>query len=302
MPSLNELRDGPAAGIDLIALKRSRALVSEVQTRLGQAGLLDPPADGDFGPVSEWAWRQYCALRGQADWGRLTARLARQLLSEDASSVYPLNASGADLASRALRSMQSLGYWIARHPDCVNLVYLEGINGDGSSNDNAVDRYNDLRCVISVREGRPVLLGAWAATTQPGWHWIQRPPEDVRDPVKAAAHIALGQYKAWCVGTHHGSTEHEALVQRAVIRVHRDRDRNGRRDGDPVFERADYGINQHHGNGSSTVGAYSAGCLVASSVAGHREFLRLAKTDARFLASNSYRFMTAIIGVNQLAG
>lgn len=299
MIDLAAIRDGAAAGVDLLALKANRSLTLEVQTRLSNLGLLDPPADGDFGPVSEWAWKQFCAHQGAPNHHHLTANLARSLLALDAGQLFTLELED-ELASRVVRTMLAEGYWLARHPKCINIAYLEGIDATGERNDNPVDRYNDLRCVVSIRDGKPVMLGAWTATTQPGWHWILNPDPDIQDPVKAAAHIALGQYKAWVVGTHNGSTSHEALVQRAKIKVHRDRDRNGRREGDPVFERADYGINQHHGNNSTVVGRYSAGCLVGNSVNGHREFMTIVKSDARYRASNGYRFMTSVIGAGEL--
>lgn len=294
MTTLADVRDGAEEGIDLLALSRNASLCREFQAQLGRIGLLDPPADGDFGPVTTWAWGQFCRIAEAAEGGRLTASLAGLLLSRE---PLPLDASGADLASRALRLMQERGYWIARHPDCVNIVYLEGTNPDGTPNDDAIDAYNDLRCAIAVRNGEPVMLGAWEATTQPGWHYILNPLPDTPDPVRGAAQIALGQFKAWCVGMHHANLPNaqEALVQRGKIRIHRDNDRNGKREGDPVFERADYGINQHHGSNSAHVGKHSAGCLVGQSVAGHREFMRWVKSDPRYVASSAYKFMTAVV-------
>ena len=300
MQTLAEIRDGRAEGVDLLTVRSRRTLVHEVQERLGHLGLLDPPVDGDLGPVSQWAWRTFCELHGVNDTTRITAALARDLLAGSADGLYPLDASGYDLASRICRSLRAQGYWMARHPDCVNIAYVEGHDPDGPRNTNPIDSYNDLRCIVAVRHGRPVLLGSWTATTQPGWHYILKPLDGIKDPVKAAAHIALGQYKAWCVGQHRGGTPHEALVQRDRIRVHRDANRDGQRDGDPVFERADYGINQHHGSNSAGVGKYSAGCLVASQVKGHREFMAIVKSDARYLASRSYKFMTAVLGAPEL--
>lgn len=300
MLTLSEIRDGRAEGIDLQTLRGQRSLIREVQDRLGHLGLLDPPADGDLGPVSRWAWREFCRLEGSDDVTRITAALARALLARDANTLLPLDASGPDLASRLARNLLAKGYWLARHPDCINIVYVEGHGIDGQRNDNAIDAYNDLRCVLAVRNGRAELLGAWPATTQPGWHYILKPIDGIKDPVKAAAHIAFGQYKAWCVGEHGGSTRHEALVQRDKLRVHRDANRDGRRDGDPIFERADYGINQHHGSNSTKVGKYSAGCLVASRVDGHRDFMSIVKRDPRYRANHGYKFMTTILGREQL--
>lgn len=301
MRTLAEVRDGPIDGLSLGDVRASRSLVRELQVRLAEMGLLDPPADGDVGPVTLWAWQAFCALRETADASRLSAALARDLLSSSADGLLPLMATGTTLADRCARSMVKLGYWVARHPGCVNIAYIEGHDLDGQRNANQTDLYNDIRLVFSVHEGAPKLLGAWTATSQPGWRAILNPLPSIKDAVKAAAQITLGQQKAWCVGTHNGSTSHEGLVQRDKVRIHRDRDRNGKRDGDPVFERPDYGINQHHGSNSKKIGGYSAGCLVANNKAGHEEFMRIVKQDARYKASNSYKYMTAIIGSEQLS-
>jgi hypothetical protein len=300
MNTLAEIRDGPAAGLDFETFRRRKALVTEVQACLAGVGLLDPPADGDFGPVSLWAWRTFCARHEVDDLTRITADLARLLLATDANAMFPLRIDGTDLVTRVARSMLALGYWIARHPQCVNIAYAEGIAPDGRGNDNRIDHYNDVRLAFTVRDGRPELLGAWTATTQPGWYYTHNPVAGIVDPVKAAAQIALGQYKAWVVGEHNGSNPHEALVQRAKLRVHRDKDRNGRRDGDPVFERPDYAINQHHGSNSQTIGKYSAGCLVGNRRKDHLQFMKIVKGDRRYTASRAYKFMTAVIGVEQL--
>ena len=114
MNTLAEIRDGPAVGLDFETFRRRKALVMEVQGRLAALGLLDPPADGDFGPVSLWAWRTFCARHDIDDLTRITADLARQLLVADANEFYPMRVEGGDLVSRVVRSMQALGYWIAR--------------------------------------------------------------------------------------------------------------------------------------------------------------------------------------------
>lgn len=300
MRTLSKVRDGPVAGISLVDARASRSLVKEVQGKLTELGLLDPPSDGDLGPVTIWAWQTFCALRETADASRLSAALARDLLSSGADELLPLKITGNTLVDRCARSMVKLGYWVARHPGCVNIAYIEGHDLGGKRNTNETDLYNDVRLAFSVHDGAPKLLGAWTATSQPGWQAILNPLPSIKDAVKAAAQIALGQQKAWCVGTHNGSTSHEGLVQRDKVRIHRDRDRNGKRDGDPVFERPDYGINQHHGSNSKKVGGYSAGCLVANHKAGHEEFMKTVKQDARYRASNSYKYMTAIIGSEQL--
>lgn len=295
---LSDIRDRRSEGVDLLRVARTPSLLRQIQERLAFHGLLDPPSDADLGPVSHWAWSAFCSRAKLATMSVVAAEHASALLDERA--LFPVKADGAGLADRIVRSMQALDYWVSGHPDCITIAYVEGVDTEGRRIDNAINAYNDIRAVVSIRDGSPVLLGAWTATTQPGWHWILQPMDGTADPVKGAAHVALGQYKAWCVGTHNGSRPHEALVQRGKVRIHRDHNRDGSRERDPQFVRADYGINQHHGGDSTRVEKYSAGCLVGNRVAEHRAFMALVKADARYKASNAYKFMTAILAQEQL--
>jgi peptidoglycan hydrolase-like protein with peptidoglycan-binding domain len=92
-------------------------LVRDVQERLNKIGLLDPPADGKFGPVSRWAFDAFLAkakLKGKTEIDR---EVAQRLVGETADGLFPLNPKN-DLAGRLVRAMQAKSHWIARHPDC----------------------------------------------------------------------------------------------------------------------------------------------------------------------------------------
>src|SRR5262249_9455644 len=112
----------------------------DIQARLIAQGLLDPPADGVLGPLSRWAMRE--------------------------PPPAPL-APGADLAGRIVRAMLARGHFVARHRDLLNIVYVEGMSPDGTLNDNAPNRFNDLRCLVRIVDGVPQLAGCWEATTEP---------------------------------------------------------------------------------------------------------------------------------------
>jgi len=239
----------------------------ELQQALIAAGLLDPPADGIIGPLTRWA-------AGERPPAPLTPR--------------------DDLAGRIVRAMQQRGHWIARHPDCLNIVYVEGLDPDGEPNDNAPNRFNDLRLLVRIVDGVPGVAGVWEATTEPSRRWTQDPMNP-----QGAARIAFGQYKAWAVGTHHG---HEALVQVAPVTVYRDANKDYRRDGDER-DTGLFGINQHWGYDlpRNDLGTSSAGCLVGRSTAGHREFMRLVKSDKRYVVSDGdYRFITTVMPASAL--
>jgi hypothetical protein len=293
--TLDEIAGG-APGVLRPLIGGDPALAGEIQARLATCGLLDPPVDGRFGPVSHWALEQFLKHHS-LDPSRVDADGARALLDPSSETdAYPIrDTNGTSLEQRIVRRMQALGHWICRHPDCFNIVYVEGIDPDGTMNDDAPNIFNDVRLLLRInRAGRPVIAGAWEATTEPGYYHtvIQR-----QDP-RGAARIAFGQYKAWAIGPHprSGATSHEALVQTANITVHRDFNADFQRWGDATFT-GTFGINQHWGYDMprTDIGKASAGCLVGRTKAGHREFMQLVRGDARYRASQGYRFMTTVL-------
>ncbi|MBC7781631.1 MAG: peptidoglycan-binding protein [Proteobacteria bacterium] len=280
--------------ISLALIGADKALARDVQQRLSVLGLLDPPVDGDFGPASLWAVSQFLRKAGMPGKTQIDREAARLLLGRQAEALFPL-AIPDTFAGRIVRAMQKEGHWLSRHPDCVNVVYLEGIDADGTPNADAPNVFNDLRVVLRVnRAGNPDIIDAWEATSEPGRFFtlVQK-----LDP-NGAARIAFGQYKAWSVGTHMSGrpSAHEALVQTKSITVHRDFNQDFDRVGDKTFDGM-FGVNQHWGFDlpKSDIGRASAGCLVGRTRVGHRAFMAIVKTDPRFVANNSYRFITTVM-------
>ena len=137
------------------------------------------------------------------------------------------SAPAGDLAQRIVAAMERKGYVLDRGPGEVNIVYVEGLNPDGTANDDADNEWNDLRLVIGFDAyHKPRIIGAWAATTEPGRYYVDHPVNSA-----GAARILFGQYRAWQVGMHRG--DHEALVQTGgTVTVCRDRNKDGLRTGD----------------------------------------------------------------------
>lgn len=184
---------------------------------------------------------------------------------------------GATLADRIVRAMVARSYVIHRGLGELNIVYIEGCNGDGTPNANRSNAFDDRRLVLTFVNGEPLIVGSWEATTQTGTRYTLSPVKP-----EGAAIIELGQQKCWEVGLHRG--QYEALVQTAgAVIVARDADKNYRRDGDKR-QTGYFGINQHHAYDAPTadIGGHSAGCLVGRTIAGHREFMKLIKTDPRY--------------------
>jgi lysozyme family protein len=222
-------------------------------------------------------------------WGRRVreVRAAALALAERAPTESG-HAVRGDLAGEIVAAMRAKGYRIDSDEGHLNIVYVECMNVDGTPNDNAPNQFNDLRAVIRFVGGKPVIAGAWEGTTEPSRRWTQEPMNP-----KGAARIAFGQYTAWQTGVHH---DHEALVQVAPVTVHRDLDKDYRRDGD-ARDTGLFGINQHWGYDlpRNDLGNSSAGCLVGRTKAGHRAFMALVKTDKRYLADRNHRFTTTVL-------
>jgi hypothetical protein len=298
--NIEDIATGRAGPIALSSIGGDRTLARQVQERLTEAGLLEPPADGDFGPVSHWAMEAFLRKVGMPGKGSLDKTAGQALLSTTIGSLFPLN-STTTLAGRIASAFQNESWWITRHPDCINIVYVEGLDADGSINDDAPNIFNDLRLLLRVnRSGNAEIVGCWEATSEPGTYFTKLKKEDPR----GAARIAFGQYKSWSVGMHPRSTPtvaYEALVQVKDITVCRDLNEDFERNGDATFSGL-FGINQHWGYDmpKNNIGNASAGCLVGRTKNGHREFMSLVKADPRYGASRGFRFMTAVMPASSL--
>lgn len=294
MKLIDIVNSGTAVPFDKI--RADVDLANELQTLLGDAGLLDPPADGDFRAVSEWALREAAKALGQGGKSAIDGSLARALLDTATTPLFPINPSN-DFAGKIVAHMMARKHWISRHPGCVNIVYVEGSAPDGTGNDNAPNKFNDVRLLLRIEPGTgtPKIVGRWEATTEPGRTFTNAPMNP-----KGAARIAFGQFKAWKVGEHSVGQAHEALVQAGKITVFRDLNKDFKRIGDQQNTGADFGINQHWGFDMTNVDNASAGCLVGRTRDGHREFMKLVKGDSRFAQNNGYRFMTVIIDHKEL--
>ena len=297
---LQQLAGGTASSVDFAMIAHDIELVRDVQGQLSIAGILDPPVDSKWGAVSQWALGTYLE-RGGFDPDRgITREAAARLSAENAGGLFGISI-GEGLASRAIAAMQRHGYWVSRHPKCLNIVYFEGMNVDGSANENRPNEFNDARLLISISsKGEPILEAGWDATTEPGRHYTEQPMEPT-----GAARIAFGQYKSWVVGTHLAGrpSGHEALVQAEQVTVCRDLNQDYSRAGDKMYTGV-FGINQHWGYDlpKGNLANSSAGCLVGRTKDGHRDFMRLLQGDSRYRASKAYRFVTTILPVSALLG
>jgi hypothetical protein len=266
-------------------------LTKEVQDKLSNMGLLDPPSDGEFGAYSKQALARFQEILGVEEEG-IGEQTAKALLGGKGISLI----LGDDLASRIVKYLREKNNYVAIGENYYNIVYLEGANADGVPNADRQNEWNDRRLVLEISsKGVPKIVGNYLATTEPGNYYTEHPMNP-----GGAARIAFGQYRAWCVGIHGNSEPHEALVQCGTIKVHRDKNKDGMRTGDAIDQGAGFGVNQHWGYDMANVGKASAGCLVGQSREKHREFMGILKKDKRYLLNGGYIFWTAVIAGDDL--
>lgn len=196
---------------------------------------------------------------------------------------------------------KSKGYKLGtEEPGFLTIIYVEGMGVDGTVNRDEPNQFNDVRLVLNADLQLAKIsdneFANWSATTEPGRWYTQNPMNP-----GGAARIAFGQYKAWSVGMHGNSQPHEALLQVAPITVYRDKNKDGLRTGDRK-DTGLFGVNQHWGYDlpPNDIGKASAGCLVGRTKEGHRQFMKLIKSDPRYQKNKSYVFYTTIIPGDEL--
>ena len=279
-------------GLAMAATGAGTMDTAQAQTILSDIGLLDPPADGVMGPVTKWALGEFCARASVPfDGSTITDEISQAL---SAAKPLPLT-PGDDLAGRIVSAMLTKNYFVARSKSCLNIVYVEGINTDGTLNGNRPNYFDSVRCLIRIDDGGiPKMAGIWEATTEPSRYWTENPMSE-----GGAARIAFGQYKSWVMGDYHGDN---ALIQGADITIYRDPQKLYKRYG-PTYT-GEFGIHQHHGYNypKNDEGRSSAGCLVGRLNDGHEEFMSLVRTDARYKANPNYKFLAAILPAEALSG
>ncbi|MEG4455955.1 hypothetical protein [Microcoleus sp. N9_A1] len=200
------------------------------------------------------------------------------------------------LAEKIVKYMKAKNYQLATRAGEKNIIYVEGMDPDGTLNADTPNHFNDARLLLVFHKGVPTIEAAWEATTEPGYYYTDNPMNP-----NGAARIAFGQYRAWQVGLHGYSQPHEALIQVGPVKVYRDWNRDMMRTGDAIDE-GYFGINQHHGYGhpKNDIHTAGAGCFVGRDPDEHFDFMYRVKSDIRYIADPNFVFPTAILPGNKL--
>ena len=151
----------------------------------------------------------------------------------------------------------------------LNIV---GLRTDSSE----VNTFNDeIHLIYKDHRGKWVDL-SFECTTDPGLYWLKNPGRR-----SGTAILKEGQYRgSHTIGQHRG--RYTALVQRAPVKVYRDRNRDEVIDRDlRSVEEGLFGINIHHaGYDSHRVDRWSAGCTVIGNLAEWHIFLSIVRRSA----------------------
>lgn len=145
------------------------------------------------------------------------------------------------------------------------------------SSDRQANTFNDRLCVLYEQQNSEV-LETYPITTDPGTYYRKNPIN-----VDGTAVLAPGHYpRCWAIGVHRG--QYTALVQRGLMTVYRDNNKDGLIDIDKVPKQTGYfGINMHYAAVSGytlSVGKWSAGCQVFADKTDFDSVMRLVNKSA----------------------
>lgn len=166
--------------------------------------------------------------------------------------------------SKILPFMRGAGFRVYDQVGDINIVFVAGHNVDGTPNDDAIDRWNDICLLVGMTTSGWKVLFCERATWTPG-----KIPTKSGNVLKrgGVACIYPGQYKAWANGFHKKAKygdKHPALVQVAPIKYTRDFNQDFSRIGDRIYSGI-IGINIHstmEGFTRESLGSWSEGCAV----------------------------------------
>ncbi len=194
------------------------------------------------------------------------------------------------LAEKVVACCEERGYSLDKGTGFVNLIGIEGMNPDGTPNNDAQNVFNDLIGCLIFENNQPKFKGLYIGTTEPGRYYTIN-----KLNAKGAARLEFGQQRCWQTGLHNG--KYEALVQTGDrVKVWRDGNKDFSRAGDVLYT-GYFGINIHHGgsNPINNIGRHSAGCQVIRSKNDFAKFMGIVKGDLRWKTNPKHIFKYTLL-------
>ena len=167
--------------------------------------------------------------------------------------------------------------------DLGHVIFLSGqynLNIIGvRTSDMTPNVFNDWLYVVYKDESDQWVELRYQITTDPGLYYLNNPMS-----VRGTAILKPGQYRgSHKLGKHRG--QYDALVQRRLMTVYRDTNKDDVYDMEPGSERTGYfGINIHRASSrreSTQVDRWSAGCQVFANPNEYAMFIELCKRSAQ---------------------
>lgn len=239
-------------------------IVKEIQKKIGAK------PDGDFGPKTEIAVKQWQASKGLVADGIVGSVTLLKMGIKSAFYSY-----SKDQIENAVKSK---GYkWFESKDLHLNIVGVR--NSDPGL--KVTNIFDDKLTLSYLKYGNWVYK-EWSATTDPGRKGVM----EYGNP-NGVARLVPGQYiDSYIIRLHQG--KYEALGQNKPVKVFRDPDRNLTFDERKIQEGL-FGINIHKaGRNSSLVENWSEGCQVFKRSSDFEEFM----TIARQAKLSGYKFFT----------
>ena len=211
--------------------------------------ILGLKVDGDFGPVTERAVKNYQKENNLTIDGIVGNNTWSSLLKEK-ETCYTRDQIEETVLSKGYKWFDGGNY-------DVNIVGVRN-----SSTEGRVTNHYDDCITISYKINNKWKFHCWKATTDPGLYWINHPMSK-----KGCAILVPDQYRGVYKIDGHGKTRYKALCQRAGrVRVYRDGNKDDSYDYDvDSITEGYYGINIHRSSAykiSNYINKYSAGCQV----------------------------------------
>jgi hypothetical protein len=195
------------------------------------------------------------------------------------------------MTDKIVSAMKGKGYVVFEQDDKPYNLNIVGVRSENTQSNS----FDDKLYVFWWYKGVLNTI-VFDITTDPGKYWLLNPTNP-----NGTAILVEGQYRGvYQIGLHQG--RYEALVQRGLVRIYRDRNKDTALDmiDNTIQQGRNFGINIHQAalNGDTVeVDKWSAGCQVFANSFDFEIFMNLCKRSARIFGN---RFTYTLLNGKEL--